>query len=207
MVPAGRADRVREVLDEIDAEDMIVWQEVRVRPGDTLSHLARRHNTTVRQLREANGLSNDFLRAGQRLRLAANGLTPQDSPLADRYARLESLQQRLLPTKRFQHQVRPGENLWLIARRYGVSVRDLQRWNGLGGNSLIRPGDRILVNMTQQSGAPAAREYTVRRGDSLWTIARRHDVSVRELMRWNGLNEGTILRPGQTLTIRGDSNA
>ncbi len=206
MVPAGRADRIRGLLEELDAEDMIVWREIRVRPGDTLSQLARRHNTTTRQLREANGLSGSFLRAGQTLRLADNGRTPEDSPHADRYAQLERLQQRLLPTKRFQHQVRPGESLWVIARRYGVGVDDLKRWNGLGGNDLIRPGDRILVNMSRP-GASRTRDYTVRRGDSLWTIARRHDISVRELMQWNGLNEGAILRPGQTLTIRGDGNA
>lgn len=206
MVPAARADRVRELLGELNAEDMIVWREVRVRRGDTLSHLARRHNTTVRELREANNLGSDFLSVGQKLRLADNGRTPENSPYAERYAQLERLQQRLLPTKRFQHQVRPGESLWIIARRYGVTVDELQRWNGLGGNSLIRPGDRILVNMSQP-GTSQTREYTVRRGDSLWTIARRHDVSVRELMRWNGLNEGAILRPGQTLTIRGGGNA
>ncbi|NBB92001.1 MAG: LysM peptidoglycan-binding domain-containing protein [Gammaproteobacteria bacterium] len=206
FVPAGRADRVREVLDDIGGEDMIVWREIRVRPGDTLSHLARRHDTTVRQLREANRLSSDFLRAGQKLRLADNGRTPESSPHSERYAQLERLQARLLPTRRFQHQVRPGESLWVIARRYGVSVRDLQQWNGLGGDSLIRPGDRILVNMSQP-GVSASREYTVRRGDSLWTIARRHDVTVRDLMRWNGLADGAILRPGQTLTIRGDGNA
>lgn len=207
MVPAGRADTVREALQTLDAADMIVWQEVRVRRGDTLSHLARRHGTTIRQLREANNLNGDFLRTGQTLRLAADGRTPENSPYAERYSQLEQLQRRLLPTQRFQHQVRPGENLWLIARRYGVSVGDLQRWNGLGSNSLIRPGDRILVNMTQTGGSAAAREYTVRSGDSLWTISRRYDVSVNELMRWNGLNEGAVLQPGQTLTIRGDGNA
>jgi len=206
MVPAARVDRVREVLDRLDAEDMIVWREVRVRSGDTLSHLARRHGTTVRELREANDLEDDFLRVGQRLRLADNGRTPENSPHAERYAQLERLQQRLLPNKRFQHQVRPGESLWIIARRYGVTVKELQRWNGLGSNSLIRPGDRIVVNMSRP-GSSRTRQYTVRRGDSLWTIAQRHDVSVRELMRWNGLGEGAILRPGQTLTIRGDGNA
>lgn len=200
IAPAHRADRVREVVSGLDAADMIVWQEVRVRPGDTLSHIARRHNTTVKALREANQLPGDFLRSGQVLRLAANGQTPDDSPHAQRYAELSRLQQRLLPTRRFQHQVRPGENLWLIARRYGVSVSDLQRWNGLGDDSLIRPGDRIVVNMSQSGGA-SAREYTVRRGDSLWTIARRHQVSVSDLLRWNDLREDQVLRPGQTLRI------
>jgi membrane-bound lytic murein transglycosylase D len=206
MVPAARADRVREALDELDADDMIVWREIRVRPGDTLSHLARRHDTSVRQLREANNLDNDFLRAGQKLRLADNGRTPENSALADRYAQLERLQQRLLPTKRFQHQVRPGESLWIIARRYDVTVDDLRQWNGLGNDNLIRPGERIVVNMSRP-GTSQTRQYTVRRGDSLWTIARRHDVSVSELMRWNDLSEGAILRPGQNLTIRGDGNA
>ncbi len=206
MVPAAQAERVREVLDQLDSSDMIVWREVSVRPGDTLSHLARRHNTTVRQLREANSLESDFLRAGQKLRLADNGRTPENSPYAERYAQLERLQQRLLPTKRFQHQVRPGENLWVIARRYDVTVDKLQQWNGLGNNALIRPGDRILVNVSQP-GSGATRQYTVQRGDSLWTIARRHGVSVNDLMRWNGLSKGATLQPGQKLDIRGGGNA
>src|SRR5699024_12770484 len=83
----------------------------------SLSHLARRHNTTVRALREANHLQSDFLKVGQKLRLADNGRTPANSAHAERYAQLERLQQRLLPTKRFQHQVRPGERLWIIAQR------------------------------------------------------------------------------------------
>lgn len=206
LVPATRADRVREILPELRAEDMIVWKSVTVRPGDTLSHLARRHDTSVKALREANGLESDFVRAGQTLRLARPGATPEDSPLAQRYARLESLQQRLLPRRRFQHQVRPGESLWVIAQRYEVTVSDLRRWNGLGSSSLIRPGERIVVDLDRQG--PAGRfRYTVRSGDSLWTIARRHGVSVRDLMQWNGLREGSILRPGQELVIRGGGNA
>jgi membrane-bound lytic murein transglycosylase D len=206
LVPAGRSDRVREILPEFRAEDMIVWKTVQVRPGDTLSHLARRHDTSVEALREANGLESDFVRAGQTLRLARAGATPENSPLSERYARLESLQQRLLPRRRFQHQVRPGESLWVIAQRYDVTVSDLRRWNGLGSSSLIRPGERIVVNLDRQGPSGRVR-YTVRRGDSLWTIARRHGVSVRDLMQWNGLGEGSILRPGQELVVRGGGNA
>lgn len=207
MVPAARATRVREVLPTLESKNMVVWEEVEVRPGDTLSHLALRHNTTVRALREANQLDSDFLRAGQKLLLASSGQVPEASPHAERYAELNRLQQRLLPTRRFWHQVRPGENLWVIASKYGVTVRDLQRWNDLGGNSLIRPGDRLQVRMSQPGGKSSApQEYTVRRGDSLWTIARRHQVSVDDLLRWNSLGKEEVLRPGQTLTIRGDNS-
>ncbi len=204
IVPADRAEQVMKVLPEINAEDMLVWNEVTVRNGDTLSHIARRHNTSISELRRANDLNGDLLRAGQTLRIAANGNTPEDSPHAELYHELAQLQRRLLPTKRFQHQVRPGENLWLIARQYRVSVSDLRQWNNIGSNNLIRPGQRLMVHMDQVAGqaAPAMAEYTVRSGDSLWVIARRHGVSVRDLMRWNSLREGSILRPGQTLTIR-----
>jgi membrane-bound lytic murein transglycosylase D len=209
IVPADRADRVNEVLPELDASDMLVWNEVTVRNGDTLSHIARRHNTSVAELRRANDLNGDFLRAGQTLRIAANGSTPEDSPHAELYHELAQLQRRLVPSRRFQHQVRPGENLWVIARQYRVSVTDLQRWNNLGSNNLIRPGQRLMVHTDQAAGqAPAATvEYTVRSGDSLWVIARRHGVTVNQLLRWNGLREGAVLRPGQTLTIRRGGSA
>ncbi|QOC23963.1 LysM peptidoglycan-binding domain-containing protein [Wenzhouxiangella sp. AB-CW3] len=204
IVPVDQVETVREVLPDINTEDMLVWEEVTVRNGDTLSHIAHRYNTSVAELRRANDLNGDFLRAGQTLRIAANGQTPEDSPHADLYHELARLQRRLLPTKRFQHQVRPGENLWLIARQYRVSIADLRRWNNLGSDNLIRPGQRLMVHMEQASGqsAAAAVEYTIRSGDSLWVIARRHGVSVRDLMRWNNLHEDSVLRPGQSLTIR-----
>jgi membrane-bound lytic murein transglycosylase D len=211
IVPVDRVGDVEAVLPELNGVDMIVWKEISVRRGDTLSGLAQRHNTSVRALREANNLNGDMLSIGQKLRLPGDGVTPENSPHADRYQELASLQQRLLPTRRFQHEVRPGESLWIIARNYRVSVADLQRWNGLGQNSLIRPGQRLQIHMGGQQVAQATRnqpiEYIVRNGDSLWTIARRHQVSMAALMRWNGLNERSVLRPGQKLTIRRGSDA
>ncbi len=207
IVRVERAEQVKEALTELDTDEMIRWAEVRVRPGETLSHLARRHNTSIASLRDSNGLKNDFLRVGQTLKIPGNGLTPENSPHAEAYAELSRLQAHLLPRERVQHQVRPGESLWVIARRYGVGVADLQDWNNLGQSQLIRPGDRILVNMNRTAGASPVQDYTVRSGDSLWTIARRHQVSMGELMRWNGLSESSVLRPGQTLTIRGGGSA
>lgn len=209
IVPIDRTKKVLNTLPELSDDHMIVWREIRVQRGDTLSGLAQRYDTSIRALREANGLNGDLLRIGQTLRLAENGATPDDSPYADRYQELASLQERLLPTRRFQHQVRPGESLWVIARRYRVSVADLQRWNGMGQSSLIRPGQRLLIHMDQPAGRPqvTSTRYTVRNGDSLWTIARRHQVRLADLMRWNDLNENSILRPGQILTIRRGSDA
>jgi membrane-bound lytic murein transglycosylase D len=208
IVPVDQAERVVEVLPELNGQDMIIWREINVRRGDTLSGLAIRHDTSVRALREANNLNGDLLRIGQTLRLPTTGMTPENSPWAERYQELASLQQRLLPTRRFQHEVRPGESLWVIARNHRVRVSDIQRWNGMGNSNLIRPGQRLMIHMDSSASQPvtASREYTVRQGDSLWLIARRHRISLNDLMRWNSLNEKSILRPGQTLTIRRGSD-
>jgi membrane-bound lytic murein transglycosylase D len=211
VVPVEQKERVLEVLPDLDASDMIVWREISVRRGDTLSGLAHRHDTSVRALRAANNLNGDMLSIGQKLRLPSAGMTPENSPHAARYQELANLQERLLPTRRFHHRVRPGESLWVIARNHRVSVADLQRWNGLGQNSMIRPGQRLLINSDRVAGtsssSPAPVSYTVRNGDSAWLIARRHRVSLADLLRWNGLNESSVLRPGQKLTIRRGSDA
>jgi len=139
--------------------------------------------------------------------LPAGGVTPESSPFADSYQQLASLQQQLLPTRRIRHRVRPGESLWVIARNYSVSVGDIQSWNGMGSSSMIRPGQQLTIHMDGQPAAVRTVSYTVRSGDSLWLIARRHRVSLNDLMRWNGLSSSSILRPGQTLTIRRGSDA
>ncbi|MFP4334786.1 MAG: LysM peptidoglycan-binding domain-containing protein [Wenzhouxiangella sp.] len=206
IVPINKADQVAAAIPAANRVPRLRFEEIVVRSGDTLSALARRHETSIAALREANALDGDHLAIGQRLRLpGARAEVEPDLPWSDRYAELARLQERLLPTRRFQHQVRPGESLWVIARRYSVGVDDLQRWNGLGANDLIRPGQRLLIHMegpAQRSRPVQPVRYTVRNGDSLWLISRRLDVRLADLMRWNGLDEGSVLRPGQVLTVR-----
>lgn len=211
VVPLEAAERTRAALVDLPTETAIGWQEITVRRGDTLSVLARRNNTTVDALKRANGLNGDGLIAGQTLRLPGTVDTESESltpDYRDSYQQLIALQQQLLPTDRFIHRVRSGESLWVIARRYGLSVRELQRMNGMGSNDLIRPGQRLVIETGRQP-APAAQpsRYVVRRGDSLWNISRRHRVGMDDLMRWNGLDDSSILRPGQELIIRGSSDA
>jgi membrane-bound lytic murein transglycosylase D len=125
---------------------------------------------------------------------------------------------------RTQYTVRSGDTLGRIAARHGVSLRDLLRWNGLTKWTTIHPGNRLVVFVKPSStpasrqvaaAAPAPRQaatasaptaasttYVVRSGDNPYDIAKAHGVSVKELLSWNGLRPGSIIRPGDRLVIR-----
>ncbi|GEM_PF-572718 len=117
---------------------------------------------------------------------------------------------------RVLHSVRRGESLYAIARRYGTSVGAIRQANGIRGN-LIRPGQTLVV--PRKAGmawsAPARKAsvrharggtYTVRRGDTVWDIARSFGVPVSRLRAANGLSRRAVIRPGQKLVIPSGSS-
>lgn len=91
--------------------------------------------------------------------------------------------------------VRSGDTLSVIARRHGVSLADLRGANGLRGDRIL-VGQRLII---PESGT-AYIVHTVRRGESLSVIARRHGVTVGEVRAANGIS-GDLIRPGQELRI------
>jgi len=117
-------------------------------------------------------------------------------------------------------QVVRGDTLSLIAERYSVSVHSLRDANDLR-SSTIRIGQELRIpgagpasaaprqqlSAEVRAGMERARRnerrttYRVRSGDSLWSIARKHNVSVARLRRWNGLHKRKVIRPGQKLVI------
>jgi len=109
------------------------------------------------------------------------------------------------------HTIARGDTLSGIARRYGVSVSALKSTNNLKNNN-IRAGKRLLVpfggkaqaSATQQSSKAQTNEkviHKVKRGDTLWGIAKRYDVAVNQLLAWNKLSKNQILKLNQSLIL------
>jgi len=117
------------------------------------------------------------------------------------------------------HRVVRGETLYGIARQYGVPVADLMRVNSISdasrlqvGANLLIPGQQATPSAAQPTAAQptaaqptaaqptAATSHTVQKGDTLFSIARNHGVSLDELRTVNALRSDTIV-PGQTLKI------
>ena len=105
------------------------------------------------------------------------------------------------PPQRTWYRVRRGDSLSVIAHRFGTSVRQLKNLNDLSG-SLIRVGQRLRVNRDGEGVTEVGevKWYRVRRGDSLWSIAKRFQVSVRDLKILNNLRS-SLIRAGRMLMI------
>ncbi|GHD96704.1 MULTISPECIES: murein transglycosylase D [Pseudocitrobacter] len=106
------------------------------------------------------------------------------------------------PLQSRSYKVRSGDTLSGIASRLGVSASDLKQWNNLRGNNL-----KIGQSLTVGAGNSAAQlaknsdsiTYRVRKGDSLSSIAKRHGVNIKDVMRWN--DDTDNLKPGDQLTL------
>ena len=112
-----------------------------------------------------------------------------------------------------EYRVRRGDTLSRIARRFGTSVAALRRSNSIRGTRIIA-GEILTVSKanTKSRTPPRAQRrtvaktdspevYRVRRGDSLWVIARRFGVTPSQLQRANGIRRRDRIHPGQTLRI------
>lgn len=97
----------------------------------------------------------------------------------------------------FPYAVRRGETLWGLARRFGVTVTELVRLNGIENPDLIFVGQVLRI----PGRAPAAQTYTVQRGDTLWGIAQRFGTTVGRLVQANDIPNPNLIFPGQVLTL------
>jgi LysM repeat protein len=158
--------------------------------GDTMFSIARQYGTTVDAIASANGLADPTrIYVGQRL------IIPQAHvPTAPAGAGAS-------------HTVQAGENLYRIALRYGVTVRALSELNGIYnpdqlfvGQKLTIPGSAAASSVAYQP-QHASTTHTVRRGETLTSIAHRYGISLWTLIQVNNIANSALILPGQTLVI------
>jgi membrane-bound lytic murein transglycosylase D len=183
-----------------------------VRRGETLAAIAGAYDVPAAVVASLNKVS-----PRRRLKTGTVLVVPLGS-VARREA--EAIARRNAPAAR-KVRIRRGDSLSSIARHFGVTVKDLARWNGildperhnlLAGRVLTlekrtRPAVHVPKvrhgKQVKRAAAAAPRKVRVRPGDSLWSLSRRFGVEIQELARWNGIHRPHEhkLRAGRLLVV------
>lgn len=95
-----------------------------------------------------------------------------------------------------KHSVKDGESLWRIARRYDTTVQDISRWNNLNSKKPLQPGSVLKIWQAKNSTV-----YTVKKGDTIWDIAKAFNINSDKLQKHNNLSQNSYLQPGQQIRI------
>ena len=223
LIPLESADLFRQNLEQLTADERMRVTHHVVRRGETLASIASRYSAPPLHVRMLNGIGDGALVVGSELLVPSDAMRLPPKVLKAA-ARFDGGQRRISPRRPVVHVVRRGESLWTIARRNHTDPRTLMRLNNMRPGATLRAGERLIVSpmgttaaiagTSRGSGSDrgiasaAARtssartvRHTVRRGDTLSQIARVYQVSVTQIVAWNGIATSTTLRPGQKLSI------
>ena len=198
-----------------------------VKKGDSLWKIANKHNTTVEKLKSANNLKTNTLSVGQKLVIPSISVSPEVSDtyivqkgdslwsIANKFnmtvselKNLNNLTNNLLSigqvlkikdssnNGKTTYTVQKGDSLWVIANKYGITTEELKSYNNLTSN-LLSIGQVLKI---PQGKTSTENIYTVKKGDSLWTIANRYNTTVEKIKVLNNLTSN-LLSIGQQLKI------
>ncbi len=201
-IPPERLDSFQIALAAIPPSERVPVEIHTVRSGETLGAIARRYKVSVGAIRVANRIRGHIIRPRQRL-IIPLGYSANDPALYydnTRYSRRESKVYR----------VRRGDTLSGISRRTGVTVRSLKTLNNLSSD-FLRPGQHLVLRnsipkkatrrLKAQKATGGQRIHHVKRGDTLWKLARKFGTSVDKICRANRISPGRRLQLGDNLLI------
>ena len=129
---------IKKIIDGGDGE--LIWYKVK--SGDYLGKIASKYRVSVAQIKKWNGLTSTNIRVGQRLRIYRGGVVPSSSGSSSSANSSSSTTQS---GEKVTYTVKSGDNLGKIAEKYGVTVNDLKRWNGLTG-TMIKVGQKLVIH-------------------------------------------------------------
>jgi len=191
--------------------------EYTIESGDTLFTIARKHHTTTKEVLEANGLErNAMIRIGQVLKVPTNTYFPED------VKRTEEKKTKIVTNSRkkgkVEYVIEPGDTLFTIARKHHTTTKEVLEANGLERNAMIRIGQVLKVptntyfpeDAIRQDGKKVVQKekkeepkgiYEVQSGDTLFSIAKKNHVTLKEIMALNDIKAGSLIKVGQKLKV------
>jgi membrane-bound lytic murein transglycosylase D len=203
QLPEGTAERFSSEIASIPPDKWLSWRRHRVEERETLAAIARKYRVEPRAIAEVNGLDlHAELLEGAKL------IIPATHPAVTGIGRL------------VRYRVRRGDTLASIAGQFDVAPADLRRWNGLKSTGIARgttlkvyPGGRLepassgkagkskQIKAIRSEAEAQTGSHAVQPGESLWSIAREYQTTVKALRDYNSFLAARQMRAGDKLAI------
>jgi len=212
LVPIDNADAFEAALTALPPDDRVPFVAHTVAKHESLAMIAKQYGTSAAVIVKVNELPGGRVSVGETIKIPQISGQLQDKVLlaAARVDRPETDAGR--KQRQIVYRVRAGETLSSIARRHGMPVSTLARLNNLELDDPLVKGQRLVIKASarryRDEGVVSGRRvlYTVRRGDTVFSISRQFQVSVTQLKSWNGLNKRHQIRAGQRLVMYVDAS-
>jgi len=186
-----------------------------VKKGETLWSIAQECNLSLDQIIATNNLTNsELISIGQKIEIpSTKNTTPETNiitqPVTDKpNSKMNNNISQPQNSEPIVYTVRAGDNLWNISRKYGVSVEVITDVNNLRDKDSLSLGQKLEipaigggVSNSNQKEEPIIVNYTIVKGDTLWTISQRYDVNMNTIISTNNLKEISQLSIGQKLNL------
>ena len=194
-VPVGTSEKALIALNSLSRwiPAMASYVIHYVRRGETVSGIARRYRISVSAISRLNRLRRSYLiRPGQRLKIPSRGRRFRiQKPLAKFKLIIEQNGEKLI------YVVRRGDSLFQIASAFNTTVEKLKQMNNLTSN-ILKVGQRLQIQSKKPKDAIL---YTVKTGDTPYTIAQLYCMNLNQLLRLNNLKRWSKIYPGQKLWV------
>ena len=206
LLPVDGAAAFNENVTQLTEEQRLGLAHYTVHKGDSVVSVAKHFGASVSVIRELNGLPEGRLTVGADLRVPTQIQLPSKVMLAA--ARVDGKVRENRRVRRVRIQTaRAGESLASIARRHHMNVDTLAAMNGMYPGDSLHAGQKIRFSTTSASSSGSSSGgrrvvYVVRPGDTLRRIATLFQVSVSQILSWNGMSSESHILKGQKLTIR-----
>ncbi|MGG3436747.1 peptidoglycan endopeptidase LytE [Bacillus subtilis] len=173
-------------------------QSIKVKKGDTLWDLSRKYDTTISKIKSENHLRSDIIYVGQTLSINGKSTSSKSSSSSSSSS---------------TYKVKSGDSLWKISKKYGMTINELKKLNGLKSDLLLVGQVLKLKGSTSSSSSSSSKvsssstsTYKVKSGDSLSKIASKYGTTVSKLKSLNGL-KSDVIYVNQVLKVKGTSTS
>ncbi len=211
LLPVEVISQFRTALGAYPTSKRIDWIRHKVRSGDSLSKLASEYRVSTSAIKVINELASNTIVIGDYI------LIPTAQKATSFYTKSLDYQEDIRLSEHSEkvvHTIKKGESLWDISMKYGVSVKNIVKWNKLPSSTIVQIGDKLAIYKTKPTkmstlvkttklrpNITRTLTYTVKSGDSFWSIAKKFKLTSREIASSNNLDINKALQPGQKLTL------